>query len=195
MFTTAPHSGSTTALARLVRGSLAAILLAGAGDALARPRPPLPPWPELTGPVLFHETFDWASYPGLTDDEVVIANYGTLRESWTGMALQRRGTVTPFLVPALDANGHINLASHTASSVRFWLTPSLASPAVGGAGPGQEATLLELVATDGRDVATIWSLRTTRDGSVSHPASTITALCRLSRNGVLYIVPHLKNWT
>ena len=72
----------------------------------------LAPWPELTGPVLFHETFDWASYPGLTDDEVVIANYGTLRESWTGMALQRRGTVTPFLVPALDANGHINLASH-----------------------------------------------------------------------------------
>ena len=195
MFTIAPHSGSTTALARLVRGSLAAILLACAGHALARPRPPLPPMPEFTGPVLFHETFDWACSAGLTNDEVVIANYGTLRESLTDMALQRRGPVTPFLVPALAANGHTNVASHATSAVRFWLTPYWASPAVGGAGPGQVATLLELVATDGRDVATIWSLRTTRDGSVSHPASAITALCRLSRNGVLYIVPHLKNWT
>ena len=95
-FTLPPQACLGTALALLARGFFAAIRLAGAGDALARPRPPLPPFPEFIGPILFHEDFDWAYYAGLTDDEVVIANYGTLRESWTGMALQRSGTVTPF---------------------------------------------------------------------------------------------------
>ncbi len=124
-------------------------------EGLARPRPPLPPFPEFAGPVLFHEAFDWAYSVGLANDEVVIANYGTLRESWTGMALQRSGPVTPFIVPALAPSGHTNVASHATSAVRFWLTPYWASPAAGGTGPGKEATLLELFATDGQDAASL----------------------------------------
>jgi hypothetical protein len=71
----------------------------------------LPPFPEFAGPPLFHENFDWAYSYGLTNAELFIANYGTLRESWSGFALQRSGTVAPFIVPALDANGHTNIAS------------------------------------------------------------------------------------
>ena len=159
------HSGLVSAAALFARGFFSAILLAGAGDALAHPKPPLPPLPEFAGPVLFYEDFDWAYSVGLTNDEVVSANYGTLRESWTGMALQRSGPVTPFIVPALGPTGHTNVASHTESAVRFWLTPYWASPAAGGTGPGKEATLLELFATDGQDAASLWSLRTTPDGS------------------------------
>jgi hypothetical protein len=115
--------------------------------------------------VLYHESFDWAYFYGLTNAEVVIPNYGTLRESWSGTALQRSGTVTPFIVPGLHATGHTNVASQTESAVRFWVTPYWASSAAGGTGPGKEATLVELVATDGRDVATVWSLRAAPDGS------------------------------
>ena len=75
------YSGLVTAVALFARGFLSAILLACAGNALARPRPPLPPVPEFIGPILFHEDFDWAYSVGLTNDEIVIANYGTLRES------------------------------------------------------------------------------------------------------------------
>ncbi len=123
-------------------GILAASILFLSTDAPARPRPPLPPFPEFAGPVLFHESFDWGYSAGLANDEVVIANFGTLRGSWTGMALERSGQVTPFIVAALAPDGQTNVASQTESAARFWLTPYWASPAVGGAGPGKEATLL-----------------------------------------------------
>lgn len=133
--------------------------------ALGRPRPPWPPFPEFAGPILFHESFDWAYSYGLTNAELVIANYGTLRESWTGMALQRSGTVTPFVVPALDATGCTNVASHTESAARFWLTPYWSSLSLAGTGPGASATLAEMVASDGKDAVVVWSLQATPDGS------------------------------
>jgi hypothetical protein len=133
--------------------------------ALARPRPPLPPLPEFAGPRLFHEGFDWACAFGLNQNEWVIADYGTLRESWSGYALQRTGKVPPFFVPALDASGWTNVTSDAASAVRFWFTPAWASPSAGGAGPGQAAILCQLVATDGADVAVVWSLQASPDGS------------------------------
>jgi hypothetical protein len=73
--------------ATLPRAALAAMLLASASHALARPRPPLPPFPEFAPPQLFHESFDWAYAYGMTSTELTFANYGTLRESWSGMAL------------------------------------------------------------------------------------------------------------
>lgn len=136
-----------------------------AGGASARPRPPLPPYPEWVGPRLFHESFDWACSHGRTNAEVVIAGYGTLRASWSGMALQRSGPVTPFVVPGIDANGHTNVASHVQSSARFWLTPSWASASLSnGMGPGTAATLAQLVALDSKEAAVIWSLEGSPDG-------------------------------
>ncbi len=133
-------------------------------DAPARPRPPAPPFPELGGAALFHEGFDWVY--GMTNVEVTVPGYGRLRESWSGYALQRSGTVTPFIVPAVDAAGHTNVASHSqAAAVRFWLTPYWASQSAGGAGPGAGARLVELIAADGKGVAVAWSLQVTADGN------------------------------
>src|SRR5688572_21357144 len=49
--------------------------------ALARPRDPLPPMPELA-PILFHESFDYVCASCLTNAQVSIPNYGELIESW-----------------------------------------------------------------------------------------------------------------
>lgn len=147
------------------RALMVAGLLFCVGNGLARPRPQQPPLPESVGPVLHHESFDWAYLRGMTNAELVIANYGTLRESWSGMALQRSGTVTPFIVPAIDANGHTNVASHTGSALRFWITPYWASSFAGGTGPEKEVTLVELIVADAQEAAVVWSLRAKPDGS------------------------------
>lgn len=150
----------------MARGFLAAILLFCAGDGLAWPRPPLPPLPELAGPVLFHAGFDEAYSPRRTNAEVVVPDDGTLVESWSGYALRRSGWfVPPFLVPALDADGHPNVACEAAGALRFWLRPGWSSPALGGAGSGTAARLLELAVTDGKEAAVVWSLQVTPEGS------------------------------
>jgi hypothetical protein len=113
----------------------------------------------------FHETFDWAYSYGMTSTEFTVASFGTLRESWSGLALQRLGTVPPFIVPGLDSNGHTNVASQTESALRFWLTPYWSSTSLVGAGPGAWATLAQMVASDGNDAVTLWSLQASPDGS------------------------------
>src|SRR6266496_5025571 len=101
----------------------------------AKPRPPMPPLPELA-PVLWHEGFDGPYYYRSTNSEVIVPDVGRFVESWSGYALQRSGAVSPFVVPAVDAAGHTNVASHSqAAAVRFWLTPYWASQSAGGAGP------------------------------------------------------------
>jgi hypothetical protein len=68
-------------------------------------------------------------------------------------------------VPVLDVSGRTNVTADCASAVRFWFTPAWGSPSVGGAGPGQAGMLCQLVATDGADVAVVWSLQASPDGS------------------------------
>jgi hypothetical protein len=132
---------------------------------MAAPRAPLPPLPEPAGPALVRESFDWAWAPGLTESEVVIPNYGTLRESFSGYALQRLGTVVPFLVPALDAHGRTNVAC-AAGAVRLWVTPYWSSRGLpGGTGPGTDARLVELIVADRQGTAAVWSLQITPDGT------------------------------
>lgn len=117
--------------------------------------------------MLFHASFDEAYSSRQTNAEVTIADYGTLRESWSGYALQRAGSfVPPFVVPAVDATGHTNVASDASGGVlRFWLTPYWSSESVGGKGPGTPARLVELVAADGKEAVVVWSLQLTADGS------------------------------
>src|SRR5262245_36846786 len=143
---------------------LAASILFVFTDASARPRTPWPPFPELGGAALFHEGFDWVH--GTTNAEISVPGYGTLRESWSGYALQRSGTVTAFVVPAVDAAGCTNVASYSqAAAVRFWLTPYWASQSAGGTGPGAGARLVELIAAGSTGVAVAWSLQVTADGN------------------------------
>jgi len=76
------------------------------------------------------------------------------------------GTVTPFVVPAVSATGHTNIAGDS-GAIRFWVTPYWASASVtNGAGPGVNARLLELVAVGDKDAAVAWSLQVSADGSV-----------------------------
>ena len=140
-------------------------LAAGAEHGFARPRQPCPPFPEFAAPVLFHDTFDWGYSYGTTNVEVVLANYGTLRESWSGYALQRTGIVPPYNVPALGAGGRTNVACLN-GAVRFWIIPDWSSSTVpGGTGPGAEVVLAQLAAAGGGQAAVAWSLRGCADGT------------------------------
>jgi hypothetical protein len=117
--------------------------------------------------VLFHESFDEWYYPGITNWEIVVADYGTLRESWSGYALQRSGTgLTPYIVPGVDSNGNTNLVSNGAGgAIRCWMKPHWGSSPTNGSGPGYNAQLLQLVATGSGPSVLIWSLQTSSDGS------------------------------
>ena len=141
---------------------LAALFIPSAG--LAAPRAPYPPLPELV-PVLYRETFNAIYQAGVSNAEVVLPNYGTLRESWSGYALERVGVVPPFVIPGVDEQGRTNVAGAN-GAVRLWFSPYWSSTTTGeGKGPGAAATLLELVVAEKREAATLWRLQVSEDGS------------------------------
>ena len=140
-------------------GGLAALILAT--PATAVPRPPLwPPLPEFAA-VLHHESFDEVYRAGVSNAVVVIPNYGTLRESWSGYALERVGTVSPLVIAGLDEAGRVQVVTDL-GAVRFWFRPDWSS----GRGPGAPVTLAELAAVAGAQSAVLWSLRVSPEGSV-----------------------------
>jgi len=130
---------------------------------LAAPRQPLPPLPEAIPP-LYRETFDWALRSGASEAELMIPNYGTLHESFSGYALQRVGPVTPLIVPAIDGPGRTNVACDAAGAVRCWIIPYWSSQPEG-KGPGVYARLAELVVADAKGSAAVWSLQVAPDGA------------------------------
>lgn len=131
----------------------------------AFPRPPqFPPLPEMS-PVLHRETFDEVYLAGISNAEVSIPNYGVLRESWSAYSLLRLGTVTPFVVPGVDANSHTNIASAT-GSFRAWFMPYWSSISTGeGKAPGSIAVLLEFAAEVKGQTVSLWRLSANEDGS------------------------------
>ena len=142
---------------------VAGLLISSQSGALAKPRRPLPPIPP-TGPVLFSESFDEAYTVGATNAQVTLGNY-TYAESWTGYALQRSGTITPFLIPGVDATGHTNLA--TSGAIHVWFKPDWSSVSVtNGTGPGMDVPLLEWTAVAYNQATVIWSLEVSADGSL-----------------------------
>jgi len=131
----------------------------------AVPRLPQLPLPELS-PVIYRELFDEPIRAGISNAEVVVPNYGVLRESWSGYSLQRLGNVTPFVIASLNETGRVQVATDNAS-VRFWFMPYWSSASTGeGQGPGVSARLLEFVAVDGKQSAVLWSLQASEDGSL-----------------------------
>ena len=154
--------GNNPRRGQLVCLGLMAVLavLFWAQTACAMPRMQLPTIPERQTS-LYHESFDEAYFPGETDCQLVIAGWGVLEESWSGFALQRMGEpVTPFMVPALGANGQTNIASASGGALRLWVKPYWSS----GAGIGT-ATLLEMDAFSGFASAYAWSLQISADGN------------------------------
>lgn len=130
----------------------------------ARPRPPITPFPEFSTP-LTRIDFDEAYRAGAASEKTVNTGYGELVESWSGHALSRTGPMlSPFVLPALDA-GRTNFNS-ASGGVRFWFKPNWSSASVaGGAGPGFNVRLIELVLISDNDAAAHWSLQSSPDGS------------------------------
>ena len=155
-------------------------LLLGLGlPAGALPRQPLPPFPTM-GPVLYSERFDEAYAAGATDAEVPLGNY-TYDESWSGYALQRSGTITPFLVPGVDANGRTNLG--VSGAIRFWFKPSWSS----GGGPGVDVPLIEWTTVANNQATVVWSLDVSADG-------TTLALLEPGNGGPIALLTNQINW-
>ena len=118
-----------------------------------------PPLPELTR-VTYQESFDAVYYAGVSNAEVVIPNYGTLRASWSGYSFERVGAVTPLVIAGLGETGQVQVVKDQ-GALRFWFRPYWNS----GSGPGTAARLAELAAVEGSQSAVLWSLRVTADGT------------------------------
>ncbi|MDW8308768.1 MAG: LamG-like jellyroll fold domain-containing protein, partial [Verrucomicrobiales bacterium] len=130
--------------------------------ALARPREPWLPLPELT-PVLHRERLDDFFWAGSTEARLTLPGVGVLVESWSGYALERAGVVAPFVVAGLAVNGQTNVAA--AGALRFWLRPYWSS-APAGQGPGERVCLVELLAAEKGLALSLWRLEVCARGEV-----------------------------
>jgi hypothetical protein len=153
-----------------VHGALCLLVLwrlASAPDVEAGARGPLPPLPE-SAPVLWHEAFDAPYHQGVIEARVWWPDYGVLNESWSGYALECSGPgARPLVVPAVRAEGRLNLATEAAGALRFWVKPHWSGAAFGARpGPGRFACLAELGAGSGDRSGVCWSLRVNPEGSL-----------------------------
>jgi len=159
--------------------------------AMAKPRPPLPPVPEMG--IIYYQGFDGFHPVASGDAQAVVPGLGLVVQSWTGYALDRSGAnVLPWMVPALNpASGHTNLTCIAAGAIRFYFQPYFSSISVaGGTGPGATARLADLVASSQNGSALVWSLQVSADGSVlrlvgnsdSGPVELLSALIAWQAN-------------
>jgi alpha-tubulin suppressor-like RCC1 family protein len=148
----------------------------------ASPRDPLPPYPEAQP--LYHESFDEYYFTGETNNQLLINGFGFLDQSWSGYALEcNSGSVVPFIIPALNADGQTNIASDLGGSMRWWVTPYWSS----GSGPGASATLLELDAVNGVEAACAWTLQVSANGDT-------VALFTQTANGMQEVLQAPISW-
>jgi len=159
-------------------------------SAFGRPRPPMPPLPEMA-PVLWQEHFD-QPFPYDIDDPSTlgIEDFGELVESWSGYGLGRSGVLLPACtLPGLDAQGRA-LINPGSGAARLWISPSWSSSSIKkGTGPGDLGCLLELSATDGRSVPVVcWSL-------VINPDGTRISLVADSDGGAVELLGAPIQWT
>ena len=134
-------------------------------SAYAAPRLPQPPLPEFV-PTIFSERFDEFYTKDSKDTEIAVKEVGVLRESWSGYALERSGKTMPFVISGVDEKGRTNVMCQT-GAVRLWVKPYWSSASTGiGKGPGHVAQVMELSLVGKEQVAAIWSLQISVDGSV-----------------------------
>lgn len=130
----------------------------------ARPRPPLPPWPELPLQRLqFDEPYAYVNWtepfqPPAVDSSIWV-------ESWSGYALNRMGKKLDAISLPMVANDQWNLGPET-GAIRFWFKPEWSSTdTLVGTGPGHFAPLVELMSGSGKDQEVVWSLVVAPDGN------------------------------
>ncbi|MCO5050792.1 MAG: hypothetical protein M9920_00600 [Verrucomicrobiae bacterium] len=129
----------------------------GRSTVSAAPRPLSPPWPEFG--LIHREGFDQplAFSTNQTIDSAVWL------ESWTGYSLNRQGkAVTPWAVPMVASNTF--RVEPERGAIRFWYRPDFNS----GSGPGQPATLLQLVSANSKTEAVWWALVVSPEGNEIH---------------------------
>ncbi len=135
--------------------------------ALAKPRPPQPPWPQATLKIFgFDSPYQKVPWRNVAINE----EESTLVESWSGFALERSGLfLSPIIIPVRVSDKEVNLAP-ASGSIRFWLAPnwSTASENSVGKGPGHLAHLLELVNLGGKASDVRWSLYVNEAGDTIH---------------------------
>jgi hypothetical protein len=159
MKTKLSSSQSRGLLPAFVHAAILAVLLHG--QCVGAPGTPVFPFPESCQ-ALYSQDFDQNFTPDMTNCELWIPGLGMLEQSWSGFALQRAAEpVTPFIVPAQNADGTTNISSDSGGSLRWWLLPYWTS----GVGNGTPATLLEMDAVSGLGTACAWSLQVSPDGS------------------------------
>lgn len=103
---------------------VAAICLLFTSFALAKPRPPQPPWPQATLKIFgFDSPYQKVPWRNVAINE----EESTLVESWSGFALERNGLfLSPIIIPVRVSDKEVNLAP-ASGSVRFWLAPNWTS--------------------------------------------------------------------
>jgi len=146
-------------------GALSLLIISTSfAQAADKPRPPLPPWPEVS---LSSWRFD---EPYALLNEEVSGKQGNLdrsiwMESWSGYALNRQGQVLkPVALPMATAE-HWNVAPQE-GTIRFWFNPDWSSSRSSlGDGPGHYARLMELASGEKKEVLIWWSLYIAPDGN------------------------------
>ncbi len=131
----------------------------------ARPRPPLPPWPEV---FLQRLTFDepYALPAGTGAERSPSIDASTWVESWSGYALNRQDDhLNPVIMPMVTTE-QWNVAPD-AGIIRFWYKSEWTAPGVmANGGPGHYARLAELITTtDKKHPVVFWSLYFSPDGT------------------------------
>lgn len=133
-------------------------MIAFTAAAPARPRPPAPPWPELS---LARWNFDEPLAVGTNLSPAQLAALHRA-ESWSGYALVRAGLAAePVWLPAVSDSGRVQVVPE-AGAVRFWFRPDWTS----GAAPGLTGfpRLLELARLTPAGPETAWSLHLDAEG-------------------------------
>ena len=160
----AQSAGLSKTFAIQLRTFVVLTLATSALQLVAKPRPPLPPLPEMG--LSFRADFDEPFWSRTEKPESFNAAYTDLVESWSGYALRRAGKpVTPFFVPALDQLGHTNV-NCSEGAVRCWFNPFWSSATIpNGTGPGTSGQLIELSIIDGKNAVPVWSINVSPDGT------------------------------
>ncbi len=129
--------------------------------ASARPRPPMPPYPEQS---LNSWRFNGTSW--LTNLHTAPLVYDNLQliESWSGHALQMTGPSGLLALPNDQPDGTPNLTP-AEGSIHFWFAPAWTSQPEG-TGPSVASRLFEVGAWSRTAAQAWWSLAVSPDGSL-----------------------------
>ena len=138
-------------------GCLVCLLIChlAAVNSMARPRDPLPPYPEAK---IRTWTFDEVYYHLGSRNAPAVVEGTDLVESWSGYALRREGfSVTPFAIPAVADDGLPNFTLNQ-GTIRFWFRPSPQATTSANQKTAEHPRLLELVYLDKNSAGVWWSL-------------------------------------